>query len=357
MPEQDPQDDLRAADLLPPDSDLAPPVRKIAERRVVGWSLSNRLITRFERRPCGNSRRFWKQIEEDDPFRPKPALKRIRQDHTLYPVDRMDRIPSTAIPQDKPAARRPTPQAQRAVPKPQAPPPTPPPRAPEPVHTPDPRSAQSPLPPRPQPAPPPEAPKAPIDRRPPIVPRGGGGAKAGRIRVSRATERPHGQTGVVPPRPSAAEVRERKNKEREAGTTKDHGFKNRPLDDVLSILGQLGVMEKLHAEGRLEEDHKVQLPDAPAPKKPSASEAKAAPAPPAAPPPSPAPKPAAPTPPAPRPETPPVDRTPPPAAKPKAEPTRPGPPPSAGNMNDIFGGDPNEGRVRIGRRQKTTKKD
>lgn len=348
MPEQDPQDDRRATDLLPPDPPPEPGERKIAERRVVGWKLSNRLVTRFERRPCGNSQRFWKQIEEDDPFRPAPILKRVRQDHTLYPTQRMDRIPSTAIPQTQPQPKAATPQARRVVPPPEGPP--------KPVHTRDLRSAHSPLPPRA-----PAEPEAPVDRRPPIISPDGGHSKTGRIRVSRTNQRPQGGAGIVQqPRPSAAEVRAKKEKDRLAGTTKEHKFKNRPLDDVLSIMGQLRAMEKMSNEGMLHNDARIELPPDPNKPKPKPVAAPAARVPPI----QAAPLPVRPsTPPQPRPSPPvdrtppPVDRTPPPAA-PNAipEPARTTNA-SGGGMNDLFGGNPNEGRVRIGKRQKTTDKE
>ena len=337
MPEQDPQDEPRAADLLPPDPPPEPEARKIAERRVVGWKLSNRLVTRFERRPCGNSRRFWKQIEEDDPFKPAPILKRVRQDHTLYPTQRMDRIPSTAIPQTKSEPRAPTPQARRAVPTQD-----------QPVHTRDLRSASSPLPPRAQ-APP--APEAPVDRRPPIIPQDGSRPKTGRIRVSHTSQRPQGGAGIVQQaRSSAADIRAQKEKDRDAGTTKDHKFKNRPLDDVLSIMGQLRTMEKLAAEGLLDNAARVQLPSEPNKPKPKPKPAAAFP--------SPTPQKVAPLPVRPTVAPTPFDRTPPAEApKAKADPPRTTGGSSGGGMNDLFGGNPNENRVRIGKRQKTTKKD
>ena len=144
-------EEAKVGDLLPPDVEpYDPPSKKIAERRVGGWATSSRLFQRRVFRPAGNSRKFWRKIEEDDPFLPKPTGKRIAQEggHALYPADRLVRMP------DAPKATRPTEQSAPA-PQPRriAQPPPQPAYTEEPSPAPQPRSVPRPPPRRPEPAP------------------------------------------------------------------------------------------------------------------------------------------------------------------------------------------------------------
>lgn len=339
-------DELKASDLLPPDD---PPAddgpKKIAERRVVGWFMADRLVRRAEWRPVGNSKHFWSKIEDDDPFVHRPPPRRVRQDHTLYPADRIDRIPSTAVPQ-------PSRQAPQAPPRPRQEAPQPKREAPKPSVNRDPRVAPTPS--TPQTPIQEESPPEPMERHlPPIQPPKR--TKTGRIRISSAKERPHGHQGIVK-RPTAAEIRAKKEAQREAGTLKDAPPpKLRKLDDVLGILGRLKQAEELHAQGLLDkESFDATQDDAPRPKPKRVAQptSEAKPAPTAAPKPAPAPKPEAP----PKPAKPAVDRTPPKPAAPKKKDEPKGPPrPPAGGMDDLFGA-PSEGRVKIGKRTKPTAK-
>ena len=326
-------------DLLPNDEEPEPGPRKIAERRVVGWRMSTRLIERRVRRPAGNSRRFWQKIEEDDPFMPKPDLRRVRQDHTLYPADRIDRLPPPPPEREPPKRMASKPKAPSA-PKPtrEAAPP-PPPAAPqrpapqEPVFGRDTRTVPTPRNPN---APPPEPP-AEVDRRPPIVPHHTGKkGKSGRIQVSQASGRPQGGGGMMR---SAAQAREEKEAARKKAEPKEPP-KLRGLDSVLGLLGNLAQAEKQHAEGHEVEAIRgdVQQPRAAKPTRQASAPKRVASKPSAAK----APKREA--------EAPPVDRTPPaPKKAPKKDAEPPGPPASAGNLNDLFGGGGD--RVRIGKRQ------
>lgn len=311
MPHDPSEDETRAADLLPPDTPPdEPDHRPIAERRVVGWSMSGRLMHRVERRPAGNSRRFWRNIEEDDPFLPKRAL-RVRGRDEPYPAERLTRVPATAPPPQSPRAdQAPTPPKPKRLAD-----------APVPTHTRDTRVPAAPTSvptPRPEPTPPP----APIDRTPPR-PEPPKQSRSGRIRVSRASNAPKGQPGMV--RKNAEEIRAEKEAARKtAGPAAPPPL--RSLDSVLGALGELQAAEALFKQG-IKTEQPTSAPPPPKPKK-IAQPAPAAPA-------------------APQ-QTPPVDRTPPkPTAKePQAQAPKPD---SAGGLDDLFGGG-QEGRVRIGKR-------
>lgn len=367
MPPSDDLDPTLARDLLPPDpAPTEPEPKRIAERRVVGWETSGRLHQRRTRRPVGNSRGFWKRIEDDDPFLPPPNLPRATQvEHDqLYPAERLARIPeSQRAPQPVPAppprassAPKPPPQhpAHEAKPPPQ-------------VHTPDPRSAPSPRPqPAPAPSPRPAAPPAaaPERRLPPIAPPPQAGrSSSGRIRVS--GPRPTPQSAPPPAEMvDPAEIRRQKEAARAAGTGKPPPPKLRGLDDILSILGDLKVAEEMHRAGitGAQDTDRVEPPPTPRFTEPEPEPVRPAPVPRPAPaqPPPPAPPSSqahAPRPAPPRPPSPPPPRPSPPQPTPPAAAAKPGPPPSQGNLDDLFGGGaagpsggPQEGRVRIGKR-------
>lgn len=322
MPHDPSDDEPRAADLLPPDAPPEPVPRRIAERRVVGWSMAGRLMNRVERRPAGNSRRFWRNIEEDDPFIPRKALRVRRQDEP-YPAQRLDRVPSQAPP--------PMPRESRPAPPPPAPKRMAP--APEPVHSRDPRALTSPDPTPSAPSQPPARP--PIDRTPPkpVAPQR---SKSGRIRVSRASNAPQGQKGMV--RKTADEIRKEKEAQRApAGPAKPPPL--RSLDSVLAALGELQAAEALFKQGIKPE--KDNSPPPPKPKKMA----------------QPAPKAEAPPPaPKPTPQPPPVDRSPPKPAQSSKPAAPPKPGGGSGGLDDLFGGGPSEGRARIGKRTKITSK-
>jgi hypothetical protein len=321
MSKNDLHSEPRASDLLPPDEPPERPEFKlIAERRVAGWSTTARLATRLERRPAGNSRRFWKTIEDDDPFLAAPAAKRLPQSsHELYPADRLQRI--------EPARTKPRPAAAAPKPKPRAAPSKP---APQPVHTPDARAIKPPASDAPegQPA---------VDRRPPRLPNPNVKTRPrGRMSVGKSHRGQANPTHQRPASKTAEEIRATKQAEREAaGPAAPPSL--RGIDSVLAMLGELRAAETLYKQG-VTGNTDGDIADEPRPK-PKAWAAK-----PKATSPSPSQKP-----------------TPPPPAPPKAKPTPPQakPPlnrsPSASNagggMDDLFGG-PSESRVRIGKRNK-----
>lgn len=332
-------DEAKVADLLPRDVELpAPPSKKIAERRVGGWATSARLFERRAYRPAGNSRRFWRKIEDDDPFLAKPTGRRIPEEggHALYPQERLQRMP------EPPKVTRPTEHAP-PPPRPQrvAPPPawT---EEPRPAPAPTPRPAPAPRPaPRPAPAPPPVEAEAPprVDRRPPIVPHQPGRKRpAGRMSVGPAREVPQANVRhrlTDGDGRSATEIRQEREKWREQSKGPAAPPKLRNYDDVLAILGDLKASQELHEAG-VRGTTDADIVDTPPPRpKPQ----RVAPPPPqeTAPPPRPQPPPR-PTP-APQP-APPVNRSP------------SGRGGSGGGLDDLFGGGPNEGRMRIPRRSK-----
>ena len=129
--------EAKAHDLLGPDVEPpVAPVKRIAERRVVGWELARRLLLRRARRPAGNSRRFWSRVEDDDPFLSPPAGARAAEIGGPSPAaERLVRMQGgTAVPTRAP---RPSASLKPASPSrpemsPEAPPTTAPsrPRAP-----------------------------------------------------------------------------------------------------------------------------------------------------------------------------------------------------------------------------------
>jgi len=327
MPHPDDRIELRATDLLPPDEPPAEPqVKRIAERRVAGWMTVNRLMARNERRPAGNSRRFWKKIEDDDPFVPLPSTKRMAQStHELYPSERLPRV-EAARPKSKPKPA----QQSRPQPKPR-PKPTPSPRKTEPVHARDTKAARTP-PPRPRESAD-EPAKSAVDRRPPRLPNPELKRRPrGRMSVgqSRQGQQPRPQA-QPPPARSADEIRAAKQADREAEGPPPPPVQ-RGLDSVLAMLGELRVAETLYNQG-VTGDTNADIVDEPRPRPKAAV------------------KPAAK--PTPRQEAPPAARE-----APKPKPTAPKPPVNrsptgaqGGGLDDLFGG-PSEGRVRIGKRSK-----
>lgn len=340
MPHQDDNSQApepRAHELLPPDSPPEEPAqRRIAERRVVGWSTTNRLYARRIRRPVGNSKQFWKRIEEDDPFLPPPPMARLPQvsHDQMYPAERLARIPpdpgTRIISQpSKGAAARPRSQ------------PAPPKAPPKPVHTPDPRPAPSPRPAPPQPPPQQQAAPPPMERRlPPRAPNPeipGRRTSSGRLRIATPRTAPEPQAA---PMPSPSEIRRRKEQERAARSGPPAPPPTRGIDDVLALLGELKLAEEMYNAGVTGDTDTDVVTDAPPTPRPAPSPPPAAVKPPA---PTPQPRPAPSPPPQPSPPRPPTPSPPPSSAQ-------PGPPASAGNLDDLFGGGPQEGRVRIGRR-------
>lgn len=343
----------RAEDVRPSDDPLETEVedRKIGIRRVTALDFADRLTARNRWRPAGNSRRFWRQIEADDPFKKRPA-RPTDAPLDVYPAQRIDRVEgSMPKPQpdvaralgpgrsqdDEPAPNRPLreqPRSQRT--------------APEPVHTPEPRAAVAPASvPLPEPEPEPEVqrPTAPVPqprRLPPKPPPSESSTRTGRQRMPS-----RGSDGSGGAQKTAAQIREEKIAARAAMKAADeHPLKKKSLDAYRETMQNL-----LFSQARFEAGEDVpELLDVAPPvasrpakikgevKRRSKRES-AEPAP-AAPPPA---QPAPPAPPAP------IDRTPPKPAAPQAKPAAPAAPPSgAGNLNDLFGGGGD--RVRIGRR-------
>ena len=350
----------RAEDVRPSDDPLETEVedRKIGIRRVTALDFADRLTARNRWRPAGNSRRFWRQIEADDPFKTKPA-RPTDAPLDVYPAQRIDRVEGSMP--------KPQPDIARAIgpgrSQDEAPPPVRPlreqprsqPTAPAPVHTPEPRTAVAPTSVRlPEPEPEPERPTQPVPvprRLPPKPPPDAGSTRTGRQRMpSRG-----GDGGGT--QKTAAEIREEKLAARAKLKEGDqHPLKKKSLDAYRETMQNL-----LFSQARFEAGEDVpELLDVAPPsethavkikgevKRRSKDEPAAARAPEPAPP-RPAPPRPAPARPAPAPEPAPIDRTPPKpgaAATPAATPA--GPPASAGNLNDLFGGGGD--RPRIGRR-------
>lgn len=244
--------ELLARDLLPPDD--PPPddtPRKIAERRVVGWAMSAFLSARRDRRPVGNSARFWKKIEDDDPFLPPPESARMKElKGSFYPSERLQRMPE---PKQKPKAQErppPRPKPQREAPPQQRP-------EPRMEHTPDPQQAPAPQARRPPPPPPDEAP---VRRMPPRAPNPKvpkRRANTGRIRVG--PNRPEPSSAAGAPEPDAVvygrggrssrDIREEKERWRAEAKKDVPPPKLRGLDDVISLLGDLKAAEDLFNQG------------------------------------------------------------------------------------------------------------
>jgi hypothetical protein len=337
-------DEPLAIDLIgEPEPDPEPQLRKVGVRRVTGWSTSNRLLSRGTRRPAGNSSTFWSRIEDDDPFaRRRPPTTRHLADHDVYPAGRLERVEKIKIEKGRVVPARqserlpPTPRPEsRPPPRRESPPPKPkhqaepPPRPSQPARAaqPPPRTPQAPA------APPSDAP--PLDRRPPRIIKKGSSKRTGRVRIGRSAKTPQQE---APPARSAAAIRAEKQAERKS-TEPDEAPQLRNLDGVLSALGALAAAQGLFEENKDRKDRGEPLLGEPV----VTPDPRPSPTPPRAPKPRPKPKQAAP----------PVDRRPPMPAKP-ATPPKPAPskPASAGGMDDLFGGGPSEGRVRIGRRTK-----
>ncbi len=323
-------EEARVHDLLPPSEEpWSPPVKKIAERRVGGWQTSKRLYERRTFRPAGNSRKFWRNVEDDDPFLPKAPGRRVAQEsREVYAADRLVRMPTP------PKADRPTeyapprPKPQRVVPPQNQPPPQP--QRPQPTYTEEPNPA-----PRPRSVPPPrrnpveeqEAPP-PIDRRPPRVPHTPK-KRGGRLRVGPANAAPRETKVVDSSGRSATEVRSEREEWRKDAKGPKAPPKLRGIDDVLAVLGDLAASQKLYEQG-IKGPTDTDRVDAPRPK-PKAY---------ATPPRQPSPPPQQ------------VDRTP-PKPKPKPKPIDRSPSGGkSGGLDDLFGGGPSEGRMRIPRRSK-----
>ena len=375
-------EDARAIQLLPPPRPPDPPFKKVAERRICGWGTIIRLSKRIARRPAGNSRRFWRKVEADDPFLPGPPEGRsLDESHSLYPVDRADR--EVRNPRGEQSAlgplKQPKPKAQPQAAKPepsqarqQAQPPAPA------VHTPDPRRpAPAPQPAvRPQPkraAPPPEPEPEPVvqqERRlPPKMPPPARPQPGSWSARNAAAQNAPPVPGEAPKRP----VNPTSEKTPPAGMN---------IDRAMNILAELREAEAAMKRG----EKSIESPPLP---RSVAQPQRPAPAPPprqAAPPP---PRQAAPQPQ--RPSAPPgrsaAGPSPPPgrSAPPSAPPARPSPPPGrsalpmedddeddvpmrayapaaapqpgrvagSGKLDDIFGG-PTEGRVKLGAPKKKT---
>ncbi len=341
MPEQ--TDDEPRPDIESDDENEEPKPRKVGTRRVAGWSTSDRLLARHHRRPAGNSRSFWSRIEEDDPF----ARRRARQarnlsgEHDLYPSQRLSRVEDGRVVSSRPVSRPP--------PRPRDEPPTPkreakrraepPPRS-EHRQEEAPRSAPRPGEPTPE-----TAAAPPIDRRPPLI-RQGHKSKSGRMRVSRSTKAPPPDSAPVE-RKSASEIREEKLAARSADEPPEPPDV-RGLDNVLGLLGELAAASSVFDENQKRKKRGDELlpeavvnhdprpgPEAP-PKAKKKSKSKSSPPP--------------------RAKThakkqEPVDPTPPAKPKKKSDASAHRSP-SSGGMDDIFGGGPQEGRVRIGKRTK-----
>jgi hypothetical protein len=378
MPEEDPE--LLAVDLLPPDEEppTATEPKRIAERRVTGWTTSARLFERRRIRPAGNSRGFWARIEDDDPFLPRASGKRVAQTHghDVYAADRLSRIePDGRVIPAKQGSPPPRPQPRREARRERTPPPPPPRHPSEPVHTPEKRPAPSPRQraraPDPEPLPPQEPTPAPppIDRRPPRLPNPSVRTKSGRMRAApRRKSEVAAYAAEAPPRPqtTAEEIRRMKAEDRKKKREPPPTPKLRGLDNIIGLMGQLqqaqeafshNVKQKQTAKRRgTEAGDLVAVPDidtGPSPaeqarrderqRERAESQRRARRAPP------PAPKPTrAPPPPAAREARPPQQQSAPPATK-KRSPDRGR---SGAGLDDLFGGGPQEGRVRIGKRSK-----
>ncbi|HHO54315.1 MAG TPA: hypothetical protein ENK18_26455 [Deltaproteobacteria bacterium] len=368
--------EAKAHELLPPVIEPSDEIRRIAERRIVGWALSQRLLRRRAWRPAGNSRAFWARVEDDDPFLPPPPGARIQQLGGIAASDRLVRLEGgTAVPARAPSghapripSRAPSPSAHPGAPRPPQRAPAPQTRSPAPQ---DPEQPPPPAlpritpqqpprvtpqqPPRVTPAPPrarstpaptaaPTEPSAGggLDRRPPRLPDPPVPGRArrsgqGRIRIPQKNEEPRAE----PPRPDPAEVRHQKLVQRGTLDPADNTPK-RSIDDYLQFLGELRVAEQQYHEELQRREGGEDLLSPPSRTAPRATAPPSRPAPsqpaPARPAPS-QPAPAKPAPSQPAPPSAPIDRSPAAAARRTA----------GGSLDDLFGGT-QEGRVDIGKR-------
>ncbi|MEZ4317452.1 MAG: hypothetical protein R3F61_08105 [Myxococcota bacterium] len=366
----------KAADLLPPDGPapvdpktvvraddaLEPEVedRKIGIRRVSSLEFGNKLWQRANRRAAGNSRSFWRNIEADDPFLQAPA-RPTDAPLEIYPAQRIERT-SGSQPKPQPDVARAYPppsrqddvQPNRPTPRKEAPRTKAP--APEARHTPEPRPAPPPPPRRaPEPEPVPErvpepvsqSPSEPPGRRLPPKPQGGASG-GGRIRTGRQ-RMPSAASGEEDGRPmSAAEIRAEKQRLRDIAMDKEKPFQSgHTLDKYRDFVQLMEIQQAAHERGEEIPTAFADQVDEPVRRPKPQAEAKR---PKAEPEPEPAPAPRAPPVAKEPPPAPPIDRSPP---KPKP-PEKPEPPKApAGkpaNLDDLFGGGQQEGRVRIGKR-------
>lgn len=351
---RDNDDSPRAADLLPPDgpapvdarsvrpahASMEPEVetRKVGIRRVSCLDFGNRFYDRANRRPAGNTRRFWRNIEADDPFLKAPA-RPTDAPLEIYAAQRIERTDGS-LPKPQPdvakayqdtrksspseAPARPRKEVKR-TPKRDT--------GPEQRHTPEPRPAPTPQPkqvrrPRRDPEPVEEAPK-PIDRRPPM-PKRQTKSRTGRQRMPSRAQQQEG-----PRKKTAKEIREEKLRARSGPVEK-----KRSIDEYRDFMQNMMFMRDKFDAGEeipvIQDETADKEVRRPKPKGESPREVKR-------------PKKREPKP---EPAPPPVDRRPPmPKKKPEAPVDRsikPGG--NAGGLDDLFGGGGD--RVRIGRRAK-----
>lgn len=347
-----------------------PPPRRVGPARVAGYALSERLLSRRATRPAGNSRKFWRRIEEDDPFLVQPARAGNADEaaslatvggsvpsHDVYPAERIarnERAPSASGRSGPPkAAKTASTRSPRSTP--------PAPRPPSPSPSPAPPPQQAPPQPRPAPraeAPPPQpAPQARpagggggqqrplvdpgIDRRPPRIV-GNQQPSGARVDVGRPAPRLVDPMGRTP-----AEAREAAARAREGQAGPPPPPPLRSLDEVLALMSDLAASEQLYSQGKLKgasaEEVAGIAPTASTPRPKPKAQAPA-------PAPTPAPRPAPPPAPEHDEDDEDVPFQPPPAAKPaQAAPIDRSPKKAAGpGLDDLFGA--NEGRVKIGRR-------
>ncbi|MCB9693691.1 MAG: hypothetical protein H6736_17920 [Alphaproteobacteria bacterium] len=362
----------RARDLLPPDgpapvnparvtpatASFEPEVetRKVGIRRVSGLEFGNRMIERVRWRPAGNSRSFWRNIEDDDPFLAQPA--RPTDDVLeIYPTQRLPRMEGS-MPKPQPdvaKAYAPRPADEERPSRPareiKREPRTPKQAAPEQRHTPEPRPAPRPQREKqdqPEARTEPVAPPAPRTL-PPRPENTKASTRTGRQRMPSRAPAPTAAGGES--EKSAAEIREEKLIARKGGP----GEKVRTLDEYRDFMQKMDFLrEKYEAGEELPEvmdetaDKGVRRP------KPKSEVKRGDETPASEPAPEPTPEPPARPRPAPKPEPaapPPVDRRPPmPTKEEKPAVERSPRGASAGGLDDLFGGGGD--RVRMPKRAK-----
>lgn len=221
-------------------------------------------------RPAGNSARFWKKIEADDPFKPKRAKHSPHR--PVYASGRFVRLGEVSPPKPKPQA---APKARRLA-KLQPEEDT---KGPSQVHTPDRKIAPSPLP-RPAPAPVPEAPAIaakpastePIDRTPPRIIPTPSKKVSGRIRTSgRKRQSSKLVQGGAPPtgHPPEGAAPEQASSEPTPDISPKRNLGKRdsapppPARNIDSVLGALGALKAAQEQHHHDKDLKAQglLPD------------------------------------------------------------------------------------------------
>jgi hypothetical protein len=241
----------------------------------VGSSIVFRLDSRQWFRPAGNSIRFWKKIEADDPFKPKRA--KLSPHRPVYASGRFVRLEDVTPPKPKPKPQA-TPKARRLA-KAQPEEDT---KGPSQVHTPDRKLAPSPLP-KPAPSPEPEAPKPvakpaptePIDRTPPRIIPNQSKKISGRIRTGGQPQRRSRklvQGGApptsrspedAPPNQASSEPPPDISPKRNLG--KRESPPPPPARNIDSVLGALGALKAAQEQFEHDKDLKAQglLPDSP----------------------------------------------------------------------------------------------